>query len=59
MLRDMSYMEAVATALMRESLPAAVSAMPLKPQMAITPMRSRLTLGSRPMKSTAALKSSV
>ena len=45
---DMSYIEAVATALMRESLVAAVSAMPLKPQSPRTPMRLRSTSGSRP-----------
>src|SRR5580765_7424468 len=35
MLRDMSYIEAVATALIRESPVAAVSAMPLRPQIAM------------------------
>ena len=58
MLRDMSYMAEVATALMRESADAAVSAMPLRPQMPMAPMRVRSTPGSRPMASTAALKSS-
>ena len=59
MLRDMSYIDTVATARMRESLVAAVSAIPLKPQMPRTPMRLRSTDACSPRKSTAALKSSV
>ncbi len=59
MLRAMSYMEQVATALIRLSPLAAVMAMPLSPQMPWTPIRSRSTTLCRPRKSTAALKSSV
>ena len=59
MLRDMSYIDAVATALIRESPLAAVSAIPLRPQIPMAPMRSRSTFGSSPTQSTAALKSSV
>ena len=54
----MSYIETVATALMRGSTWAALSANPPLPHMPSTPMRSRLTNGRVPRKSTAALKSS-
>ena len=59
MLRDMSYIDTVATARMRESLVAAVSAMPLNPQSPSAPIRFRSTEAWSPRKSTAALKSSV
>lgn len=57
--RVMSYIVLTATALMRLSTAAALSAMPPQPQMPMMPMRSRSTFDCRPRKSTAALKSSV
>ncbi|WP_226344885.1 hypothetical protein [Agilicoccus flavus] len=44
----MSYMEQAATALMRLSPLAAVIAMPLSPQIACAPMRSRSTTPASP-----------
>ena len=48
MLRDMSYMEAVATAFTRVSEEAAVSAMPVRPQMPMRPIFFRSTYGKSP-----------